>query len=143
MKFHLLLATLVLAGPSAAARAAEPITGDWLVPGGAAQVRIAPCPAPGKLCGVIVWLKHPNDRHGAPARDLANRDPRQRGRPLLGMMLISDLTPAAPGRWTDGRIYDPHTGKSYASEATAGPDGRLKVESCVERLCQTQTWRRN
>jgi uncharacterized protein (DUF2147 family) len=143
MKLHLILAGLVLAAAPAVAFAADPVEGEWYTPGGAARVNIAPCPAdPKRMCGTIIGLKHPKG-DGKPARDTENDDPALRNRPLIGMMLLRDLRQTAVGHWSAGKIYDPRSGKEYASKIVAKPDGHLKVEGCITIACQEQTWQRN
>lgn len=139
MRAKILAAAAVLAaGP---AFAADPVEGDWLTQGGSAKVRIAPCAAqPAKMCGTISWLKNPAD---AKATDANNPDPALRKRSILGLPMIRDFKPAARGRWTGGKIYDPNSGKTYDSRISVNPDGTLKVEGCVVVVCQAQTWRRS
>ncbi len=125
-----------------AAHAADPVEGLWLVQGGGAKVRIAPCAADkARMCGQVTWLKQ-TDKAGNPLKDFNNPDPALRTRPIVGMLMIRDFKQAGPGRWTGGKIYDPGSGKSYASKMTVNPDGALKVEGCVAVICQAQTWKR-
>ena len=114
--------------------------GDWITQTGLAKVRIAPCgPA---LCGAVVWMKQPNDpQTGQPQIDNKNPDPALRSRPALGLQIIKGMKPSGEGHWADGTIYDPQSGKTYASRLTANPDGTLKVEGCIAILCQAQTWK--
>jgi uncharacterized protein (DUF2147 family) len=132
-----LIATLFAAG---AAQAADPVMGDWMTSTGSGKVRIAPCGD--KLCGTIVWLKKPLDAKGQPQKDEANPDPKLRDRPVVGLTLIKDFRKATQGKWVDGKIYDPQTGKTYASKLSPNPDGTLKVEGCISVICQAQTWKR-
>jgi uncharacterized protein (DUF2147 family) len=127
---------------ASAAQAADPVQGEWLTSSGTAKVRVAPCTDKSKMCGTVVWLKAPLDKAGRPVTDAANPDPALRTRPVVGMQLIRDFKPAQAGRWTGGRIYDPQTGKTYASKISANPDGTLKVEGCIAVVCQAQTWKR-
>lgn len=131
----------VLALSACPALAADPVEGDWLTQDGTAKVRIAPCAAaPARMCGTISWLKNPAD---AKATDANNPDPKLRARPILGLPMIRDFKPAAAGRWTGGKIYDPNSGKTYDSRLSVNPDGTLKVEGCVLVVCRAQTWRRS
>ncbi len=139
MRATLLAAALALSATPALA--ADPVEGEWLTQAGTAKVRIAPCAAqPAKMCGTVSWLKNPAD---AKATDANNPDPALRKRPILGLPMIRDFKPAAPGRWTGGKIYDPNSGKTYDSKISLNPDGTLKVEGCVVVVCQAQTWRRS
>ncbi|THD78285.1 MAG: DUF2147 domain-containing protein [Phenylobacterium sp.] len=138
-------AALALGGlAQAAGPLSDPAIGDWMTPGGSAKVRIAACPAnPSQLCGDIVWLKQGLDATGKPVRDHANPDPALRARPLVGAPFITGFTRQAPGRWGDGRIYDPDSGKTYRSKMHIDNDGTLKLEGCVLVFCQAQTWTRS
>ena len=137
------LAPLVLAVAAAStARAADPVQGDWYTFSGSAKVRVAPCADKTRMCGTVVWLKAPLDKAGRPVTDATNPDPALRARPVIGLQLIGDFKAAQAGRWTGGRIYDPRTGKTYASKISANPDGTLKVEGCIAVVCQAQTWTR-
>lgn len=134
-----LVAAFTLLG-AAPAWAADPVEGDWLTSGGSGKVRIGPCRDDAKLlCGHIFWLRNPAD---AKATDGRNPDPNLRGRPILGMSMLWGFKAAGQGRWRGGRIYDPNTGKTYASKLTASPGGPLKVEGCILGICQAQTWLR-
>jgi uncharacterized protein (DUF2147 family) len=128
---------------AATASAAGPVERVWLTQAKDARVRIAPCaPAGDRLCGTIISLQTPLDEDGRPKLDEHNPDAAQRNRPVLGLTVIRDFRPAGPGRWDHGKIYDPKTGRTYASKMRLDADGTLKVDGCVAMFCQTQTWRR-
>lgn len=139
---HLMFAAAafgLIAGP---ALAADPAEGVWLVQDKDAKVKIAPCPSnAAQLCGDIVWLKAPQDANGQPKHDIHNGDASLRSRPLMGLTMIRDFHQAGPGRWEGGKIYDPHSGKTYASKMRVNGD-TLKVDGCVLMICKTQTWTR-
>lgn len=138
---HLMFAAALglIAGP---ALAADPAEGVWLVQAKDARVKIAPCPShAGQLCGDIVWLRAPHDESGQPKHDIHNSDASLRSRPLMGLTMIRDFRSAGPGRWEGGKIYDPHSGKTYASKMRVVGD-TLKVDGCVLMICKTQTWTR-
>lgn len=128
--------SILAAGP---ALATDPAEGEWLTAGGDGKAVLAPCPSrPAQLCGHTSWL-----RTAATAQDVRNPDPTLKARPRLGLLVLWGFERSAPGRWTDGRIYDPSSGKTYGGRLTARADGTLKVEGCVLLLCQPQTWRRD
>ncbi len=132
-----------MAAPPASA-ASDLVLGDWMTPGGSAKVRIVPCAEhPSWLCGAVVWLKTPNGDDGRPSRDFANPDPGLRSRPLVGTAIVADLRMTGPGRWGEGTIYDPTTGKTYRSNMKANADGTLKVEGCILVICRGQVWSRD
>jgi uncharacterized protein (DUF2147 family) len=139
---HLLLAAAALGLIAGPALAADPAEGVWLVQDKDARVKIAPCPAHAdQLCGDIVWLRSPQDEAGQPKHDIHNSDAALRSRPLMGLTMIRDFHSAGPGRWEGGKIYDPHSGKTYASKLRVSGD-TLKVDGCVLMICKTQTWTR-
>lgn len=138
---RLLLAIAAFGLAAGPALAADPVEGVWLTQAKDAKVRIAPCPAHAdQLCGDIVWLAAPRDETGQPKHDAHNPDAKLRSRPLMGLTMIRDFHAAAAGRWEGGKIYDPHSGKTYNSKMRASGDGVLKVDGCVMMFCQTQTW---
>jgi uncharacterized protein (DUF2147 family) len=140
MKPAILAAAVAMSGFPALA--ADLVEGDWMTPGGSARVRVAPCkPQPTQMCGVIVALKNPLDARGQPPRDGNNPDPALKTRTIVGLPFITGFKAAGPGKWSGGKIYDPNTGKTYASKmAMAGK--ALKVEGCIAMICRAQTWTR-
>ncbi len=124
-------AALAAAAP---VHAAEPIGGRWSTVDGKAIVQIAPCGA--SVCGRIVKIVKPTP--GRPHTDFKNPDPAQRGRPLEGLAILSNFSDG--GSHWKGTIYDPESGKSYASKVSRNADGTLKVQGCIAFFCKTQTW---
>ena len=108
------------------------LTGDWVTADRSALVRIAPCG--GRLCGRIVRVL----ARGVPTTDAHNPDRAQRGRPLLGMTVLSGFSPAGTG----GRAYNPQNGRSYRATIRLNPDGSLRVTGCVMMICRSQAWTR-
>lgn len=141
MKLHRTVAiAAAVAALAGSAEAAGTVQGVWLTQSGSGKVRIAPCGP--KLCGTIVWLKNPVDKTtGKPPVDANNPDPAKRDHPILGLQMIRDFKATPDGRWTGGSIYDPESGKTYASKLNLNPDGTLKVEGCIAIICQAQTWK--
>jgi len=144
---RLILLLLLLTGPALADRPPSTPVGLWETPeskAGKAHVQIEPCA--GKLCGRIVWLELPNDKDGQPRTDRRNTDAALRGRPILGLPLLSDFVPdpERADRWIDGRIYNPEDGEIYRCTMTLGPNGTLDVRGYlgVPLLGKSQTWKR-
>ena len=141
---HFAAATLAFAALGSTAYAADPVEGTWLVQAGTAKVRVAPCGGDkSKMCGVVVWMKTPNDKAGQPLKDVHNPDAAMRGRSIVGLTMIRDFKSAGSGKWAGGKIYDPSSGKTYGSKISVNPDGTLKVEGCITVVCQAQTWKRS
>ena len=137
---RLAAAGLLLALVSTAAAAASP-QGEWVTEGGKARVRIEPCSGDAeRLCGTIVWSYRPAEAPPGPLLDRHNQDPGLRDRPILGLPLLQGFREEAPGRWSDGTIYDPEGGKTYTSKMRLAAPDRLEVEGCFLFFCRGQTW---
>src|SRR5208282_6552770 len=92
------LSTLVGAGTALA----DP-KGLWLAQDGA-RVRVSSSGS--ALCATIASPKSPIDpATGAPWADKNNPDPGQRGRPLVGVAVLSSMMPDGPGKWS-GQLYN-------------------------------------
>jgi uncharacterized protein (DUF2147 family) len=116
--------------------------GTWLLPNQRIRLQIVPCDD--RLCGTLVWFKHPTDAEGLPLVDSKNPDPALRTRPLLGLTVLHDLRQTGDGRWEDGRIYNPDDGKEYQAKMSVADDGSLHVRAYVviEMLGKTQVMTR-
>lgn len=91
-----------------------------------------------KVFGKIIWLKTPNEPDGSPKVDKHNPEPKLRNAPLQGLTIVKNLT-YDDGRWTDGTIYDPKTGKTYDSTIFV-EDGNLQIRGYIGWFYQTRTW---
>jgi uncharacterized protein (DUF2147 family) len=120
-----------------AAAAPPSIEGLWRTDDGKGLVRIAPCGA--HMCGRIARVV---DRGpGVPATDAENPDPKLRGRPILGLPILTGFTRSG-NAWRGGRAYDPKTGRSYRASLALNPDGSLRVTGCVLIVCRSRRWTR-
>lgn len=131
-----LLPTLLLLSTGSAAGASN-VTGNWLVQDRTAIVSIGPCGA--SLCGSIarILVQKPD----MPKTDVKNPDPKLRGKPLIGLRILSGFRQKG-NRWEGGRIYDPESGRTYASKLRLNADGSLNLSGCIAFICQTQRWTR-
>jgi uncharacterized protein (DUF2147 family) len=124
---------------SGAALAGKP-EGTWLSQDGGTKVRLSDCG--GKLCGVVVWLKEPNDSSGKPKTDIHNSDASKRSRPMMGLQVVRGLAPDGANRWS-GSIYNADDGNTYSAHMTVGDGKTADVQGCVlGLLCKTQKWTR-
>jgi uncharacterized protein (DUF2147 family) len=122
-----------LAAAASAVAAPAPIAGRWFTPGREAVVAVAPC---GPLwCGRIAQVLKP--RPGGPPIDILNPDPALRGRPMVGVPVLSGFH-VEDGRWR-GRVYDPESGRTYRSEVSRA-GASLIVKGCWGPFCRSQTW---
>lgn len=94
------LGLLVLTG-AAQAQSPDP-SGTYPSESGETRVRIARCGQ--AYCGTITTVQ-------GDAKDANNPDPNQRGRSLVGVQMISNITPAGEG--FTGQLYNYKDGKTY------------------------------
>jgi uncharacterized protein (DUF2147 family) len=120
-----ILLALLLAAPSG-------FSGDWVTADRSALVRIGPCGA--TLCGRVVRVL----ARGVPTTDVHNPNRALRGRPLVGIQVLSGFSASGQG----GRGYNPQTGRSYRTTLRLNADGTLRVTGCVAVICRSQTWTR-
>lgn len=116
---------------------ADAILGVWLTKDGEGQVEITRI---GEVFeGTIV-----GGAGDVPRFDDKNPDPALRGRRLLGMGIMSGLAYDGDGKWTDGRIYDPNSGKTYKCKLELEDDNTLKVRGYVGTswFGRTERWTR-
>ena len=137
-----IVAAAVLGATLVPAFAADP-AGTWLTEEGKATIRLADCG--GALCGTIVALKEPNDpQTGQPKLDKNNVDAGKRGRPIIGVQIVSGLKPDGVNKWS-GDVYNPEDGKTYKGGITLPSAGTIKVQGCILGgvICKTSTWTRS
>lgn len=83
-------------------------------------------------------------RDGEPRYDENNPDEDQRGRRLLGVIVLKGLEFAGDNEWEGGTIYSPDNGKTYDAQATLTEPDTLEARGYVgvSLLGRTQTWQR-
>lgn len=146
MRLNALALSVALSGAlwaGCANAASNDAVGVWLTDEGKAKVEIAPCGGSGQLCSKIIWLREPNDSKGKPLRDMRNKDDGQRGRPILGLPLLTNLAPSGPGAWA-GNIYNPEDGNTYKATMQLLSKDRIKLQGCAMfgLICGTKMWAR-
>src|SRR5689334_14068941 len=112
-----LVCALLAAAPAPGWSAVTP-QGIWLIDNKVA-VQIFDCS--NLLCGRIVWLGTPRDAAGSLHLDKKNPDLALRPRLVCGLMILEGLQPAGPGRWKNGRFYNPDDGRQYNATAELIP----------------------
>jgi len=92
-----------------------------------------------KVHGRIVWLNNsvykeddPGGMAGQPIVDRDNPDESLRDRPLLGLEMMWDFEHDGKNKWTDGRIYDPESGKTYRCKLTLKDENTLELFGYVK-----------
>ena len=84
-----------------------------------------------KYYGKIVWLKEPN-KNGKPKVDDKNPDKALINRPVLGLLILTSFVYNPKNtEWSDGKIYDPQTGKTYRCYIKFENDTKLKVRGFI------------
>ena len=132
------------AGPQSKAKTfapgADSIAGTWLTRKGDARVKIYR--EGGEFLGKLVWLRQPNGDNGLPAVDDKNPDPRLRGQPILGLVIIHAVYKGL-NLWK-GTVYDADNGDTYrCTLSLAGPDSlRLRGYLGIPLFGRTETWKR-
>jgi uncharacterized protein (DUF2147 family) len=137
--YGIIVVMILLSGVNAYAQNADSIVGEWYTEGERSIVEIARC---GDLyCGKIIWLKVPKDEDGKDKVDVKNPDESMRGRPILGLPLLTDCTYKGANKWEGGKIYDPKNGKTYTCKMTL-EGNTLKVRGFVgfSLLGRTTVW---
>ncbi|MGA3213301.1 MAG: DUF2147 domain-containing protein [Terriglobales bacterium] len=125
------------------------IAGSWLNQDKDARIEISQCGQ--KYCGKIVWLREPNypvgskeGTPGTPKVDHNNPDVNLRKTPVLGMEIMHDFEPEKDGFWTNGKIYDPKSGKTYSGKITMVSPNELRLRGYVgiSLIGRTEVWTR-
>lgn len=141
MKRLILGVILAVCGAAFAAHAAgagDAINGTWLTADGTSKVQVSA--TNGVYAGLVVWLKDPQGADGQPKVDRKNPDASLRGRPVMGLAVLSGFHYAGDNTWDGGTIYSPETGKSYPCKASLAPDGSLKLSVGGGVFGRTITW---
>lgn len=119
----------------------DAIVGTWVNATGEAHVNIYKKGE--KYFGKIDWLKAPKDEKGKPKTDYKNPDESLRSRPILGMEMLKDFI-YEDGKWTDGKIYDPKSGKTYSCNMNIKDNGQLNMRGYIgiSLIGRSETWKR-
>jgi uncharacterized protein (DUF2147 family) len=112
-----------------AVRSDNPV-GQWIVGDDGRRVQIMPC---GKsLCGVISAAK-------PDAVDRFNPDPDQRGRSIVNLPVLIEMTQTETNRW-EGQIYNTKDGRTYFGKISLRGVNLLEVEGNAPHSLLVQTW---
>lgn len=136
--FLLLLTLISFAG---LAQNKDAIIGKWINATGEAHVDITKRGQ--KYFGKVVWLKDPKDEKGNIKTDLKNREVSLRSKPIMGLEILRDFI-FEDGKWTNGKIYDPKSGKTYKCNMTMKGRDVLNMRGYVgiSLIGRSETWKR-
>jgi uncharacterized protein (DUF2147 family) len=116
--------------------------GRWLTEKKNGIVEIFRCSGGDVLCGRLLWFRlKPGDAN----LDLENSDPKQRNRPLCGLVFMTGFKPADPNNWEDGRVYNSDDGNTYHATMRLQPDGTLRLHGyiVVTLIGASEIWTRH
>jgi uncharacterized protein (DUF2147 family) len=134
----ILLTTMSLSG---FAQAKDVIIGKYVNASGEAHVDIYK--KNDKFYGKIVWLKNPKNEQGAIKTDVRNPDDKLKLKPLLGLEILKDFIYDGD-KWTDGKIYDPKSGKTYSCNITRKANGDLNIRGYIgiSIIGRSEVWKK-
>lgn len=126
-----------------AQKKASDIAGHWLNQDGDAKIEVFS--RGGKYYGKLVWLKTPVDPDTQkPKLDKHNPDASLKSRPLMNLEILTAFVFDGDDEWTDGKIYDPKTGKTYSCLMKFESANKLKIRGYigVSWVGKTTIWSR-
>lgn len=140
-KFFLITLLVLSVAFPAFAQDKHAVLGKWLNASGEGQILVFK--AGEKFFGKLIWLKEPYNEKGLPKTDIKNPDPKARTRPLLGLELLRDFI-FENGKWTEGKIYDPKSGKTYSCILSLRENGQLNIRGYIgiSLLGRSEDWKR-
>ncbi|MCK9381216.1 MAG: DUF2147 domain-containing protein [Sulfuritalea sp.] len=93
----------------------------------------------GLISGAIEKIVDPA-KQDSKCDECASDDPRK-GKPVIGMTILSDLKKDGDDVWSGGRILDPNNGKTYNAKVTLIEGGKkLEMRGSILFIGRTQTW---
>jgi len=139
-KFQVLMLLIIATAFSALAQKQDEIVGRWQNSSGEGQIEIYK--KGNKYYGKLAWMKEPN-LDGKPKVDTKNPEDNLKKRPLLNLEILKDFS-YKDGKWTDGTIYDPKSGKTYSCNMTLKSTDVLNVRGYVgvSLLGRTEVFKR-
>ena len=106
----------------------DDILGKWLNASGEGQIEIYK--RGDKFFGKLAWIKEPNNEKGKPKTDEKNPTESLRNKPLLNLEILKNFI-FDDGKWIDGTIYDPKSGKTYSCKLTLKDANQLSVRGFI------------
>lgn len=112
------------------AQEGEKIVGVWWNDGKTTKIEVEK--RDGKYIGTIVYMIPEEYENGQPPKDDENPDPKLRERSIVGLQILSGFEfDGKKKEWTEGRIYDPESGKTYDCYAWLENNDLLKIKGFV------------
>lgn len=109
----------------------DEILGTWLNEKKDSKIEIYK--AGNKYFGKIIWLKNNvNDDGTSPKLDKKNEDKAEQKKPIVGKVILTDLSWDADDKeWSDGEIYDPRGGSLYSCFARMEAKDKLFIKGYI------------
>jgi uncharacterized protein (DUF2147 family) len=141
MKILSLIFLSALLSFSGFSQSADAIIGKWVNSTGEAHIEIFK--TGNQYAGKIAWLKNPKDEKGSIKTDSQNPNLNLRSKPILGLRILNGFV-FDEDKWTDGKIYDPKSGKTYSCNITLKSNGDLNLRGYigVSLLGRTDVWKK-
>jgi uncharacterized protein (DUF2147 family) len=94
-----------------------------------------------KFYGKIIWLGK-STLNGKERVDIENPDKAKRTQKIVGLQILSGFEFNGSDAWSDGKIYDPKSGKTYSCTITFKDNTTIKVRGYIgiSLLGRTETW---
>jgi uncharacterized protein (DUF2147 family) len=93
----------------------------------------------GVISGTVEKIVDPA-KQDSKCDECANDDPRK-GKPVIGMTILTGLKKEADNVWGGGQILDPKNGKTYNAKVTVIDGGKkLEMRGSILFFGRTQTW---
>jgi uncharacterized protein (DUF2147 family) len=139
----LAVAGLALAAWPAAANDVRPAPyGVWMPEDEESMVEIYDCGD--AMCARVVWMLEGRGEDGEILTDIYNPDPALRSKPVLGLEVMTEITPTDEDKVWQGRVYNPKDGRTYDFWLTVKSEEQITIQGCglYNLICQTHTWNR-
>jgi uncharacterized protein (DUF2147 family) len=119
----------------------DKVLGVWLSEEKDGKVEIYK--AGNKYMGKLIWSNKMYEADGVTSKkDLKNAEEKLRNRNLKDLLLLTDFV-FEDGAWTDGKIYDPKSGKTYSSTMKLqGNTLNIRGYVGISLLGRTTVWTR-
>lgn len=93
----------------------------------------------GVISGTVEKIVDPA-KQDSKCDECASDDPRK-GKPVIGMTILTDLKKESDTVWSGGKILDPNNGKVYNAKVTVIDGGKkLEMRGSILFFGRTQTW---
>jgi len=141
MKQLLTLTISTMFALAARGQQADQVLGQWLSEDKDGKIEVYK--TGDKYFGKLIWASKMYEADGrTPRKDEKNTDPALRSRNLRDLVLLSNFI-YDDGVYTDGKIYDPKSGKTYSCKMTMSGE-KLNIRGYVglSILGRTTVWTR-